>query len=246
MRTPALLLTAALTAALLLCLPVSASATDPFAGSGPWMVRVYLVPDAARPDLAALVDIGDSWEKATPGGAPGYDLLVLVLTNQAIPGPKPRFFLHGAIHAREYTTVELGLRFAEELVAGYGTDADATWLLDEHEIHLLIQANPDGRKQAEAGLSWRKNTNGDYCGPTSNSRGADLNRNLEVKWGCCDDTYRGAAPASEPETMAIQAYMRTIFPDQRGPLPSDPAPADATGLYIDLHSYSELVLWPWG
>ncbi|OQC36064.1 MAG: Zinc carboxypeptidase precursor [Acidobacteria bacterium ADurb.Bin051] len=342
MRTPALLLTAALTAVLLLCLPVAASANDPFAGSGPWMVRVYLVPDAerteilerfgdfgverksgtirlhvddregiewlrargyrveveeettaamraaerlaaagtqaggipgypcyrtveesyaaaaalvaARPDLAALVDIGDSWEKATPGGAPGYDLLVLVLTNQAIPGPKPRFFLHGAIHAREYTTVELGLRFAEELVAGYGTDADATWLLDEHEIHLLIQANPDGRKQAETGLSWRKNTNGNYCGPASNSRGADLNRNFEFKWGCCggsstnpcDDTYRGAAPASEPETMAIQAYMRTIFPDQRGPLPSDPAPADATGLYIDLHSYSELVLWPWG
>ena len=25
-----------------------------------------------------------------------------------------------------------------------------------------------------------------------------------------------------------------------------PAPGDATGVYIDVHSYSELVLWPWG
>ena len=41
-------------------------------------------------------------------------------------------------------------RFAEQLVAGYGVEADATWLLDFHEIHLLLQTNPDGRKQARA------------------------------------------------------------------------------------------------
>ncbi|HSM50040.1 MAG TPA: M14 family zinc carboxypeptidase, partial [Thermoanaerobaculia bacterium] len=201
-----------------------------------------------------IVDIGDSWEKGTPGGAPGYDLLVLVLTNTAVPGPKPRLFLHGAIHAREYTTAELALRFAEELVAGYGVDADATWLLDHHEVHLLVQANPDGRKQAESGLLWRKNTNEAYCGATSNSRGADLNRNFEYQWNCCggsssnacSDTFHGAGPASEPEVQAIQAYMRAIFPDQRGTGLLDPAPADATGVYLDLHSYSELVLWPWG
>ncbi len=192
MSTSVRLLAAALAATALLCLPFPAAAKDPFAGSGPWMVRVHPVPDAdrpaiverfghlgveresgairlhvddregidwlqargylvevevetteamraaerlaasravlagipgypcyrtveesyaaaqalvaARPGLAAIVDIGDSWDKQTPGGAPGYDLLVLVLTNTAVPGPKPRFFLHGAIHAREYTT----------------------------------------------------------------------------------------------------------------------------------------------
>lgn len=208
----------------------------------------------SRPDLASLVDIGDSWEKVTPAGAPGHDLLVLVLTNAAVPGPKPRFFLHGAIHAREYTTAELGLRFAEELVAGHGVDADATWLVDHHEVHLLLHANPDGRKKAESGLSWRKNTNEAYCGATSTNRGADLNRNFSFLWGCCggssgnpcDATFRGASAASEPEVQAIQAYLRAIFPDQRGPLLTDAAPPDATGLYLDLHSYSELVLWPWG
>ncbi|MGH2543393.1 MAG: carboxypeptidase regulatory-like domain-containing protein, partial [Ardenticatenaceae bacterium] len=40
--------------------------------------------------------------------------------------------------------------------------------------------------------------------------------------------------------------VRSIFPDQRDDPLDDPAPADATGVWIDLHSYSELVLWPWG
>jgi len=217
----------------------------------------------AYPDLAELIDSGDSWEKTAPGGLPGYDMLVLKLTNSAVPGTptgsdpphgKPRLLLTAAIHAREYTTAELVLRFAEQLLAGYGTDADATWLLDEHEIHLVLHTNPDGRKHAETGDLWRKNTNENYCGATSSSRGADLNRNFEFQWACCggssgdpcDDTYRGMAAASEPETQAVQAYARAIFPDQRDPDLGAAAPTDATGVYFDIHSYQELVLWPWG
>ncbi len=206
------------------------------------------------PNLAAKIDIGDSWDKTAPGGAAGYDLVVLKLTNQATPGPKPVLFIMASMHAREYTPAELATRFAESLVTNYNLNADATWLLDYHEIHLLLQANPDGRKYAEQGLYWRKNTNQDYCSPTSSSRGADLNRNFSFEWGCCngsstnqcDITYRGPSAASEPETQAIQDYVRSIFPDQRGPLLTDPAPADASGIFLDLHSYSELVLWSWG
>lgn len=209
---------------------------------------------SAHPGLASWVDIGDSWDKVTPGGAPGYDLMLLKLTNTAVPGPKPKLFIMSSVHAREYTPAELSSRFAEYLVDNYGSDADVTWLLDYHEIHLLLLANPDGRKQAETGLSWRKNTNQNYCGPTSNSRGADLNRNYEFLWGCCggssgsqcSETYRGASPASEPETQVVQNYVRGIFPDQRGDLITDPAPADASGIFLDMHSYSQLVLWPWG
>jgi hypothetical protein len=82
-----------------------------------------------NPTLADWIDIGDSWEKATSGGLPGYDIYSLVLTNESIPGPKPTFFLMAEIHAREYTTAELAARFAEYLVANYGTDR-VTWLLD--------------------------------------------------------------------------------------------------------------------
>jgi len=205
-----------------------------------------------NPNLASWIDVGDSWEKTA--GLGGHDLMVLVLTNSAIPGDKPKFFATAAIHAREYTGAPLCLHFAKYLVDNYGIDADATWILDYHEIHLMFHTNPDGRKQAEAGLSWRKNTNQNYCGATSVNRGVDLNRNFEYQWGCCgrssddecNEEYRGPFAVSEPEIQAVQAYMRSIFPDQRGSGPDDAAPDDATGIFIDFHSYSELVIWPWG
>ncbi|MCB8942278.1 MAG: PKD domain-containing protein [Ardenticatenaceae bacterium] len=205
-----------------------------------------------HPNLATWIDIGDSWEKVNALG--GYDIMVLRLTNSAIPGPKPKLFIMSAIHAREYTTAELNTRFAEYLINNYGSNADATWLLDYNEIHLLLQANPDGRKQAETGLLWRKNTNQNYCSPTSNSRGADLNRNFQFEWGCCggssgsqcSTTYRGASPASEPEVQTVQNYVFSQFPDLRDPPITAPAPITTTGIFLDVHSSGGLVLWPWG
>ncbi len=204
-----------------------------------------------HPTLATWIDMGDSWEKTQSGG--GYDMMVLRLTNSETSGTKPKLFITSSIHAREYAPAELNTRFAEYLLDNYGTDPDVTWILDYNEVHLLPQSNPDGRKKAETGLSWRKNTNNAYC-PNSNSRGADLNRNFTFQWNCCggssgfecDDTYRGPTAASEPEIQAIQNYLSSEFPDQRGPGINDPAPDNATGIYIDLHSYSQLVLWPWG
>jgi len=46
--------------------------------------------------------------------------------------------------------------------------------------------------------------------------------------------------------MAYQDYLRQEFPDQRGPNLADPAPDDATGIYFDIHSAGDLVMWPWG
>jgi carboxypeptidase T len=208
------------------------------------------------PMLATWSDIGDSWQKTQGSG--GHDLQVLRLTNVAVGDEKPKLFITAAIHAREYATAELVTRFAEELVAEYGIDPDVTWLLDHHEIHLMLQTNPDGRKVAEAGDSWRKNINDNYCPSTAlhppYGRGADLNRNFEFQWGCCggssatqcDPTYRGPSAASELETQAVQAYLQAQFPDQRLDDLSAAAPVDATGVYLDIHSYGDLVLWPWG
>ncbi|MCO7224489.1 M14 family zinc carboxypeptidase [Pleionea sp. CnH1-48] len=205
-------------------------------------------------NIAEWIDIGDSWEKTQGSG--GYDLQVLKITNKSISGNKPKLFINSAIHAREYTTAPLNLEFARWLVNGYGSNADATWIVDHHEVHLLLQANPDGRKKAETGLSWRKNTNQNYCGSSSNSRGADLNRNFSSRWNItngqgssgsqCSLTYRGPSAASEPEIQALESYVRSIFPDSRGPNDNDAAPATTSGMHIDIHSYSELVLWPWG
>jgi uncharacterized repeat protein (TIGR01451 family) len=205
------------------------------------------------PTLAQWIDIGDSWEKANPGGLPGYDMRVLKLTNQNKPGPKPKIFISGSIHAREYTPAELATRYAEYLLNNYGSDADITGLLDFYEVHLLLQANPDGRKLAEAGNSWRKNTN-TSCPSNPSYRGIDLNRNFSFQWGCCggssddgcDETYRGISAGSEPETIAMQNYIRAEFPDQRPPDITTAAPLTSTGIWLDLHSYGGDVMWPWG
>ena len=212
---------------------------------------------ANYPNLAEWIDAGDSWEKTNPGGNAGYDMMVLRLTNEQNAIPKPKIFIMSSVHAREYTPAELNTRFAEYLVSNYGIDPDVTWLLDYNEFHLMLHANPDGRKKAETGLSWRKNTdNDDGCSdPTPpNYYGADLNRNFPFQWNCCGgssantcyETYHGPTPASEPETQAVTNYVSSIFPDMRPADLSAAAPITTSGIFLDIHSYSKLVLWPWG
>lgn len=206
------------------------------------------------PNLAQWTDVGNSWEKTA--GLGGFDINVLKLTNQSISGSKPKLFINSAIHAREYATAPLNLDFARWLLEGYDSDADATWILDHHEVHLMLQTNPDGRKRAETGISWRKNTNQNFCGPTGNSRGVDLNRNFTFSWNStngvgssgnqCSATFRGQQAGSEPEIQALESYVRSLWPDRRGPNRNNAAPSDTSGIHIDIHSFSELVLWPWG
>jgi hypothetical protein len=205
----------------------------------------------AYPELASVEDIGDSWQKTQGEG--GYDIFVLVLTNKLSTIEKPKTLITSALHPREYATAELTIRFAEHLLENYGKDADITYLLDHQEVHLIIQANPDGRKAAEGGVLWRKNGNISHCEGHSRFYGADLNRNFAFGWGRygagdkpCDETFRGSSAASEPETKAIQDYLKKLFPDNRADDFSSPAPKDSSGLYIDIHSFGELILWPWG
>ena len=215
-----------------------------------------------KPEIAQWIDIGDSYDKMMPDGPAGSDMRALVLTNRSSSATeKGKFVLIAAIHAREYATAEVATRFAERLAAGYGTDPDITWLLDYNEIHIIPQANPDGRGWAEQGYSWRKNTdNSAACNSAPNnapySFGVDLNRNSSFLWNVCGGEncssadpcsviYRGASPASEPEVQAIESYMRSVLADQRGPNLGDAAPADTNGVFISLHSYGNLVIYSW-
>jgi len=239
-----------------LILPGSATATIPGYSCYLTVEETYSVASsitAQYPDLASWTDVGDSWEKSEIGGNPGYDLMVLSLTNSAIAGTKPAMFVMSSASGRDYAPAELNTRFAQYLVEQYGVDPDVTWILDYHEIHLLLQANPDGRKQAEGGLSWAKNTNENYCDPTPSSRGSNLDNNFSFQWGCCgessgsecDNNYRGPSPSSEPEVQAIQNYLGALFADQKGAALDSPAPVETAGIFIDLQSYGGSVLWPW-
>lgn len=222
----------------------------------------------ARPDLAVTHDVGDSWRK-TQGLATGNDLVAICLTKQQ-PGDctlsptstKPRFLLIGAVHARELSATELSSRFVDLLANGYGTDAEVTSLLDSTEVWVVPVGNPDGREIVEQGTTspylQRKNANNTLgaCAvpPTSsNQHGIDLNRNFTWKWGGtgtstnpCDATFRGSSAGSEPETVALSQLMTTLYPDQRGPLLTDPAPLTTPGYMLTLHSYANMHVIPWG
>lgn len=91
--------------------------------------------------------------------------------------------------------------------------------------------NVDGNNKMWNGNKWwRKNTRGGY--------GVDLNRNYPAGWKSCNgssgsrysQTYRGPSPASEPETQNMMDFVKRIRPV----------------FNISYHSYSEIVIYPYG
>lgn len=191
---------------------------------------------AARyPNLVEVKDVGDSLLKHEADGKPGagHDILALVLTDKAKAGPKPRLAHLGAVHGTEMAAPTLLLEFAEQLLAGYGRDPQATMLLQEREIHVMPMVNPDGIE----GMFRRWKGETDVVPGRQNAKHVNLNRNFPYGWGGLgssaeprSDDYRGPAPASEPETQAVIRYMEANKPD----------------LFVDWHNSGRLALYPWG
>ncbi len=224
--------------------------------------------NAAYPDLTDLVDVGNAWQ----AGHGGYirDIWVLRITNEdpayGAISDKPAFFLYANTHAREVATPELAIRYIKYLTdgfngeGGYTLDPDVTWLVNHNVIYVMVTQNPDGRipdEQNGSAANRRKNMDNDDGCSLSSSWGVDLNRNHSFLWGCCggssgaacDETYRGPGAGSEPEVQAFQNYFSLVMKDQNGPnddyTVAATSPITATGIFVSLHSFSDLVLWPW-
>jgi carboxypeptidase T len=189
--------------------------------------------DATATDHAQIAQkgsIGSSFE--------GRDLpFVKISDNVATDEDEPEVLFTCNMHAREHLTTEMCLHIIKRFTDGYGSDQTVTGFVDSREIFVIPTQNPDGSEFDIPGgeyQGWRKNRQPNSDG----SVGTDINRNFAYKWGCCggsDDnpsgeTYRGASAASAPETAAVQA-----FADSR-----------QFKAHIDFHTFSELVLWPFG
>jgi len=239
--------------------------------NGLYVVNFLQDINAAFSDLTELIDVGGAWE-ASHGGH-DRDIWVLRVTNEdpayGSIKDKPAFFLFATIHAREVAVPELTIRYIKYLTEGYDGEGgyslcpDVTWLVNHNVVYVLVMQNPDGHVKNEqstssgSGSGWRKNTDNDD-GCTGNYDGVDLNRNHSFLWGCCggssgspcSETYRGPSRGSEPETLAFETYFAQVVRDQNGPNGDDEippaAPITTTGIFISLHSYGDLVLWPWG
>ncbi|AVV47271.1 carboxypeptidase [Streptomyces sp. P3] len=192
---------------------------------------------AARPDIMSKRVIGRSYQ--------GRDIVAVKISdNVAVDEAEPEVLFTHHQHAREHLTVEMALYLMRELSAGYGTDSRITDMVDKREIWIVPDLNPDGGEYDIATgsyRSWRKNRQ-----PNSASSyvGTDLNRNWDFKWGCCggssgtksSETYRGASAESAPEVKVVADFVRGRVVGGRQQITAG----------IDFHTYSELVLWPFG
>jgi carboxypeptidase T len=180
----------------------------------------------ARPDIAELRQIGRSIE-----GRPIHVLRI---------GPRrdgaPAVLFMGCHHAREWIAVEVPFLLAKELVQRADEPEIAGWL-SRGEVWVAPMVNPDGHEHCRtAERLWRKNRRSNADG----SVGVDPNRNYGYMWGVLDvptsshvpsdETYVGPRAFSEPETRAVRDLV---------------ACRNFLGV-ITYHSYSQLILYPWG
>ena len=77
--------------------------------------------------------------------ASGRRLLVLKISdNVASDEPEPEFLYSSSIHGDETTGYILMMHLADYLLTNYGTNPEATELVDNMEIYICPLANPDG------------------------------------------------------------------------------------------------------
>ncbi|WP_327353766.1 M14 family metallopeptidase [Streptomyces sp. NBC_01304] len=192
---------------------------------------------AAYPNLMSKRVIGKSYQ--------GRDLIAIKISdNVGTDEAEPEVLFTHHQHAREHLTVEMALYLLKTLGADYATDARVKKMVDSREIWIVPDLNPDGGEYDIASgsyRSWRKNR---QPNTGSSNVGTDLNRNWNYKWGCCggssgstgSETYRGKAAESAPEVKVVSDFVRSRVVGGKQQIKAG----------IDFHTYSELVLWPYG
>ena len=202
-----------------------------------------------HPDIVQMIDIGDSYEKTVGKG--GYDIWVMKISDHPeLDENEPEVLYMANMHAREIITPAVIMRFLRTMTEDYGSDPYVTYLVNHRQIYLCPSFNPDGYMYVLSGSSpdnyndpmwWRKNKR-DNDGDSTfnpNTDGVDLNRNFAYKWGLdnfgsspdvTSPTYRGTSAFSEPEAQAIRDFVE----------------AHHIIISLSFHSYSQLLLYPWG
>ena len=181
----------------------------------------------ARPDICERREIGRSVEGR---------VIHALRIGERHGGQTPKILFMGCHHAREWIAVEVPFLLAKELVERADDPEVAGWL-SRAEIWVAPMVNPDGHEHSRVEQRlWRKNRRPNRDG----SIGVDPNRNYGYMWGTLnvptsshvpsDETYVGPRAFSEPETQAVR----------------DLVACERFAGVVTYHSYSQLILYPWG
>ncbi|KFQ95065.1 Carboxypeptidase A1 [Nipponia nippon] len=179
-----------------------------------------------HPSLVSKIQIGQSYENR-----PLY-----VLKFSTGGSNRSAIWLDTGIHSREWITQATGIWTANKIAEGYGQDPSITAILDSMDIFFEIIINPDGFAFTHSSnRMWRKTRSinaGSHC------VGVDPNRNWDAGFGGsgsssnpCSETYRGPYAHSESEVKAVVDFIRS-----HGNVKS----------VISIHSYSQMLLFPYG
>ena len=188
---------------------------------------------ATSDGLASTFVVGNSLE--------GRPVKGIRFTGPATPGnpreSRPAALYAGGIHAREWVSPMTTMYIADRMIEMYAAEPRIAELLEDVEIIVIPVQNVDGYEFSWASTNnrlWRKNRR-----PNANGTvGVDLNRNFGFGWGGegastdpGSDIYRGTSAFSEPETQIFRDFV-IANPRIR--------------THIDFHSFSQLILTPWG
>ncbi len=181
------------------------------------------------PGLAKVYTLGTSLE--------GRNIYALKISDYvSLDEDEPEVLFLGCHHAREWISVEVPYLLAKYLLENSAADPAVRRLVNESEIWIVPLVNPDGLEYTiHYYRYWRKNRRLNSDG----TYGIDINRNYGYAWGIDNsgssplpgsEIYRGPAPFSEPETRAIRdLFLQKSF-----------------RAMISYHSYSQVILYPWG
>ncbi|XP_044044485.1 carboxypeptidase B2 [Siniperca chuatsi] len=180
-----------------------------------------------NPSKVKTILIGSSYEKR-----PLY-ALKLSLNNRP---NKKAMWIDCGIHAREWIAPAFCLWFVQYSLSSYRQNQDITHILDNMDVYVLPVMNPDGYEYTwTTNRMWRKNRS---VSKSSSCIGVDLNRNFDANWCTegassepCTEIYCGAFPESEPESQAVANFLRSH--------------KDSVQLYLSIHSYSQMLLFPY-
>ncbi|XP_070386789.1 carboxypeptidase A1-like [Dermacentor albipictus] len=180
------------------------------------------------PSLVSRVTIGKTEDGAAIRG---------VKISSGGNSSRPAIWIDSGIHAREWISTASALYIIDRLLKNYNDSDDVTKLVDTFDWYIFPVINADGYKYTwTTHRLWRKNrvrNVGSLC------RGVDPNRNFDVRFGLagssanpCAENFAGTYPFSEPESRAIRDGINNL--------------KDRLKAYINLHSYSQMVMIPYG
>jgi Zinc carboxypeptidase len=215
---------------------------------GPDGLREYMYDlEAANEDILDLEVIGHTYGTDPEGDGPDTprEIIALRLTaneGASADGSKPAVLYSSTIHAREWIATEVNRRLLEWFIKGWREEKpEVVDILNSSELWFVLVQNPDGYQYTfDVDRLWRKNLrDNDGDNQITSLDGVDGNRNFKEHWNyddegsgtiTSDETYRGPAPFSEPESQAIRDLLIDTHPTY----------------HISYHSFGQLLLYPFG